>query len=270
MKEKNNEYITLLLVIFLILLFLGIFIYVQNSKGNSAKQVDKTDNRVSETQKPESEENEQENLIQEEVSNGSVSDENEQIDVFPVDEIVKTPVNGIQSESDVIQYIEEMENSVEESSEKDTSEWKVKAKKLFITVTDFIFYGGKIGNYTFQQLSDEGKQKVIQVAMNIDATIETYSPNYKERLVSQGKRTYQTVTEKLTEYKNQYFEDVKTVIGEDNYQKAGEVYQDVKDKASSVKDKVVDKSKEIYESGKETAGKLKDQWNDWYQSWKNE
>ena len=106
--------------------------------------------------------------------------------------------------------------------------------------------------------------------MNIDATIETYSPNYKERLVSQGKRTYQTVTEKLTEYKNQYFEDVKTVIGEDNYQKAGEVYQDVKDKASSVKDKVVDKSKEIYESGKETAGKLKDQWNDWYQSWKNE
>ena len=106
--------------------------------------------------------------------------------------------------------------------------------------------------------------------MNIDAKIETYSPNYKERLVSQGKRTYQTVTEKLTEYKNQYFEDVKTVIGEDNYQKAGEVYQDVKDKASSVKDKVVDKSKEIYESGKETAGKLKDQWNDWYQSWKNE
>ena len=63
---------------------------------------------------------------------------------------------------------------------------------------------------------------------------------------------------------------MKTVIGEDNYQKAGEVYQDVKDKASSVKDKVVDKSKEIYESGKETAGKLKDQWNDWYQSWKNE
>ena len=149
MKEKNNEYITLLLVIFLILLFLGIFIYVQNSKGNSAKQVDKTDNRVSETQKPESEENEQENLMQEEVSNGSVSDENEQIDALPVDEIVKTPVNGIQSESDVIQYIEEMENSVEESSEKDTSEWKVKAKKLFITVTDFIFYGGKIGNYTF-------------------------------------------------------------------------------------------------------------------------
>ena len=49
-----------------------------------------------------------------------------------------------------------------------------------------------------------------------------------------------------------------------------ELYQEVKDKASSVKDKVVDKSKEIYESGKETAGKLKDQWNDWYQSWKNE
>ena len=106
MKEKNNEYITLLLVIFLILLFLGIFIYVQNSKGNSTKQVDKTDNRVSETQKPDSEENEQENLMQEEVSNGSVSDENEQIDAFPVDEIVKTPVNVIQSESDVIQYIE--------------------------------------------------------------------------------------------------------------------------------------------------------------------
>ena len=147
---------------------------------------------------------------------------------------------------------------------------KHKAKKLFITVIDFIFYDGKIGNYTFQQLSDTGKQKVLQITTNIDGIIESYSPNYKERLVSQGKRTYQTVSEKLTEYKNQYFADVKSVIGEDNYEQAGTVYDEVKEKASSVKDKVVDKSKDIYQQGKETAGKLKDKWNDWYQSWKQE
>ena len=106
--------------------------------------------------------------------------------------------------------------------------------------------------------------------MNMDEVIETYSPNYKERLVSQGKRTYQTVSEKLTEYKNQYFQDVKTVIGEENYEKAGNVYDDVKEKASSVKDKVVDTSKDVYQQGKEAAGKVKDKWNDWYQSWKQE
>ena len=265
MKEKNNDYIMMILVVFIILFFLGGFIYVQNLKGTSTDKFKKEEKHITESKTPM---NQSDDPIEAETE--VTNDENKQIDTVEVTDIVPTPTNGIQSEEDVLQYIENMESSVVNSSQKDTSDWKVKAKKLFITVTDFIFYGGKIGEYTFQQLSDAGKQKVIQIAMNMDEVIETYSPNYKERLVSQGKRTYQTVSEKLTEYKNQYFQDVKTVIGEENYEKAGNVYDDVKEKASSVKDKVVDTSKNVYQQGKEAAGKVKDKWNDWYQSWKQE
>ena len=63
---------------------------------------------------------------------------------------------------------------------------------------------------------------------------------------------------------------MKTVIGEENYQKAGEIYDNVKEKAGTVKDKVVDKSKEIYEASKDIAGNVKDKLSDWYQSFKNE
>ncbi len=264
MKEKNNDYIMMILVVFLILFFLGGFIYVQSLNATSTNKTKKEENRIAESKKAKKTDDHK-NITQEDTDN-----ENKQIDEVTVADIVPTPTNGIQSEQDVIQYMENMEASVVNSTEKDTSDWKIKAKKLFITVTDFIFYGGKIGDYTFQQLSDSGKQKVIQIATNIDGMIETYSPNYKERLVSQGKRTYQTISDKLSEYKNQYFEDVKTVIGEENYEQAGDIYDEVKEKANSVKDKVVDKSKDIYQQGKETAGKLKDKWNDWYQSWKQE
>lgn len=264
MKEKSNDYIMMILVVFLILFFLGGFIYVQSLNSTSTNKAKKEENRIAESKKTNQTDD------NEEITQEAIDDENKQIDKVTVTDIVPTPTNGIQSEEDVIQYMESMEASVLNSTEKDTSDWKVKAKKLFITVTDFIFYGGKIGDYTFQQLSDTGKQKVIQIATNIDGMIETYSPNYKERLVSQGKRTYQTVSEKLTEYKNQYFEDVKTVIGEENYEQAGDIYDEVKEKASSVKDKVVDKSKDIYQQVKDAAGKLKDKWNDWYQSWKQE
>ncbi len=261
MKEKHNDYIMMILVVFLILFFLGSFIYVQSLNRVSSNKTKKEENSITELKKKED---------NQEAINEEADDENRQINEVKVTDIVPIPKSGIQSEQDVIEYVENMESSIVNSVEKDTVDWKIKAKKLFITVIDFIFYDGKIGNYTFQQLSDTGKQKVLQITTNIDGIIESYSPNYKERLVSQGKRTYQTVSEKLTEYKNQYFADVKSVIGEDNYEQAGTVYDEVKEKASSVKDKVVDKSKDIYQQGKETAGKLKDKWNDWYQSWKQE
>lgn len=261
MKEKHNDYIMMILVVFLILFFLGGFIYVQSLNRVSSNKTKKEENSITELKKKED---------NQEAINEEADDENRQINEVKVTDIVPIPKSGIQSEQDVIEYVENMESSIVNSVEKDTVDWKIKAKKLFITVIDFIFYDGKIGNYTFQQLSDTGKQKVLQITTNIDGIIESYSPNYKERLVSQGKKTYQTVSEKLTEYKNQYFADVKSVIGEDNYEQAGTVYDEVKEKASSVKDKVVDKSKDIYQQGKETVGKLKDKWNDWYQSWKQE
>ena len=268
MKKKNHTWV-IFLIIFALLLILGIVIYFQNiehseKKETEPKSVEKTQSEKSDQKKIDSSETETPSeTISPEV-------ENQTIDEMNVNEIV-TPPASVTSEQDVITYMNEMEQAVNNDSvDKTSNDWKMKAKKVFITVTDFIFYGGEIGGYTFRELSDSAKETVINVALSIDETIESYAPNYKETLVSQGTKTYETVKDKLVDLKDQYFEDVKTVIGEENYQKAGEVYDNVKEKAGTVKDKVVDKSKEIYEAGKDIAGNVKDKLSDWYQSFKNE
>lgn len=265
MKNKNYEYFLIVSVVFFILLAIGLFIYIGSGKEKSAssptektKSVDRTQNKINDEKQGENELSEK---------------ENEQIEALQVEQIVPTPSTGIQTETDVVNYIESMQNEVlNTEAEANTSTWKEKSKKLFITVTDFIFYGGKIGGYTFDQLSDSAKTKVITFATNIDNTIESHYPSYKETLKSKGKALYQTTTTKLKEYKTKYFEDVKEFVGEETYQQAGDTYQKVKDKAKDVTEKTVEKGKEVYEAGKEKAkeatGKAKDKISNWYQNWK--
>ena len=128
MKEKNNDYIMMILVVFIILFFLGGFIYVQNLKGTSTDKSKKEEKHITESKTPM---NQSDDPIEAETEVNN--DENKQIDTVEVTDIVPTPTNGIQSEEDVIQYIENMESSVVNSSQKDTSDWKVKAKKLLVS-----------------------------------------------------------------------------------------------------------------------------------------
>lgn len=262
MSNKKNDYLIILLVMFYILFLIGGAIYVQNLKITSKEtsQAKETENKKQDTMSVVDKKE-----TSQETSN---NEENKMIDNTNVNEIIKVPNEEIKNESDVISYVEDMENTVLQVPTSNINDWKIKSKKLFITLVDFIFYDGKIGDYTFQELSDSGKQKVIDIAMHIDQTIESYCPNYKEKLVSQGKRTYYDVSEKLTNCKNEYLNNVKEFLGDENYQKTEEMYGNVKEKTNTVKEKVVEKGKDIYDKGKEVAEKAKEKWNDWYQSFK--
>lgn len=262
MSNKKNDYLIILLVMFSILFLIGGAIYVQNLKITSKEtsQAKETENKKQDTMSVVDKKE-----TSQETSN---NEENKMIDNTNVNEIIKVPNEEIKNESDVISYVEDMENTVLQVPTSNINDWKIKSKKLFITLVDFIFYDGKIGDYTFQELSDSCKQKVIDIAMHIDQTIESYCPNYKEKFVSQGKRTYYDVSEKLTNCKNEYLNNVKEFLGDENYQKTEEMYGNVKEKTNTVKEKVVEKGKDIYDKGKEVAEKAKEKWNDWYQSFK--
>ena len=47
---------------------------------------------------------------------------------------------------------------------------------------DFIFYGGEMNGMTFEELKDDGKQKVYEELQRLDSFIMQYIPDYKERL----------------------------------------------------------------------------------------
>jgi hypothetical protein len=52
------------------------------------------------------------------------------------------------------------------------------AKKLI----DFIFYGGTIDGKTFEELSDDAKQKVYEELQKVDSFIMQFIPDYKEKI----------------------------------------------------------------------------------------
>lgn len=47
---------------------------------------------------------------------------------------------------------------------------------------DFIFYGGEMNGITFDELKDDGKQKVYEELQNLDSFIMQFIPDYKEKL----------------------------------------------------------------------------------------
>lgn len=137
----------------------------------------------------------------------------------------------------------------------------------FITLTDFIFYGGEIKGKTFSSLTEGAKQQVIELYEKIDTKIESVFPGYKDKIKSTTTKTYYNVKDKLVVLKDSLLTKYKEEIGEDRYNDQVDTFNEsketMKNSFSPVIDKVVDGSKEIYET---TKNKL----NNWYQTWKEE
>jgi len=70
------------------------------------------------------------------------------------------------------------------TSSSDTTTYKEKAKNVFITLVDFIFYDGEIKGKKFSDLTTTAKAKVIFYALKLDGWIDSKIPDYKETLSS--------------------------------------------------------------------------------------
>ena len=87
----------------------------------------------------------------------------------------------LNKDEEVLSYVKSFDNEV--TTSKDTSvTFKEKVKSGFITLVDFIFYGGTIKGYTFDELKDTTKAKVIYYALIVDGKIDKKFPDYKNTL----------------------------------------------------------------------------------------
>ena len=97
----------------------------------------------------------------------------------------KTNVNNTTtkpaSDEDVETYFSTLNTQISSSNDNSPS-FKEKAKSSFISLVDFIFYGGTIKGKTFAELKDSTKAKVIYYALLVDNKIDSKFPNYKETL----------------------------------------------------------------------------------------
>lgn len=102
-----------------------------------------------------------------------------------------TNPNVKNADDEVLSYFNNLNNDFNASSVKDS------VKNGFITTIDFLFYNGKIKGYTFKDLSDSAKLKVLRMALYFDNKIEKYFPGYKESISKTTNKIYTNIKEKI-------------------------------------------------------------------------
>lgn len=101
-------------------------------------------------------------------------------------------VNDEENADDVVlSYFDNASNSLDDVNLRE------KGKEYFILITDFLFYGGKIKGYTFEELSTKAKLQVLKIALIIDEKINNYFPDYKEKFSSTSNHLYTNVKEMI-------------------------------------------------------------------------
>lgn len=118
------------------------------------------------------------------------------------------------------------------------------AKSLFVTIDDFIFNDGIIKGVRFSDLSDAAKDKIVKIAIIIDAKIETKWPGYKDTIKTVSKRVYKNALEELKVLGNNLDKKLEDTLGDETYNIAKETVKDdiskapeaIKKAASEVKD----------------------------------
>ena len=178
------------------------------------------------------------------------------------------------NEEEVVSYISEVEQEVEALSQGQQNSKSIKEnlEDTFITLTDFIFYGGSIKGVTFQELTDSAKESVLTLYEKIDSTIESKFPNYKENIKSTAKKSYTTVVSKASELKDTIISKYKEKVGEEAYNNVVDSFTEDKNRFQDAYTPYVEKGKEIgsqaIEKGKEAVGSAIGKLDSWYQGFK--
>lgn len=123
-----------------------------------------------------------------------------------------------QTDMEVMAYFNELEANVStelNSGSLDTI--KDKMKGTFITIVDFIFYGGEIKGIKFDDLTEGAKQNILETATTIDNAIMTKFPNYKEEISSTVSNAYNKASDLIKKGANNVKEFSKEKLGEENY-----------------------------------------------------
>lgn len=136
------------------------------------------------------------------------------------------------------------------------------AKGVFISVVDFLFYDGSINGVTFDELSDSGKQKVLEIASSIDSTIENKFPGYKDAISDKASNAFNKASEIIKKGANDLNDFAREKLGEDNYQSIIDAKDELIVYTKNAINFIGDVSSSLWNSAK-------DKLNNWYQNFKN-
>ena len=136
------------------------------------------------------------------------------------------------------------------------------AKGVFISIVDFLFYDGSINGVTFDELTDSGKKKVLEIASSIDSTIENKFPGYKDAISDKASNAFNKASEIIKKGANDLNDFAREKLGEDNYQSIIDAKDELIVYTKNAINFIGDVSSSLWNSAK-------DKLNNWYQNFKN-
>ena len=174
----------------------------------------------------------------------------------------KTIKNDNYNEKDniVIDELNNTLNNIEESTQDEN--FKDKASSTFISIVDFLFYDGTIKGISFDELTEKGKEKVLEISSKIDVKLEEKCPGYKEKISNSTSKAYQKASKIIKKGAKNINDFAKSALGDENYQAI-----------IDAKDELVKYSKEslnyVTGAGSKVFNNTKEKLNEWYQNFKN-
>lgn len=159
--------------------------------------------------------------------------------------------------------IDELNNTLKNIEESTQDEnFKDKASSTFISIVDFLFYDGTIKGISFDELTEKGKEKVLEISSKIDVKLEEKCPGYKEKISNSTSKAYQKASEIIKKGAKNINDFAKNALGDENYQAI-----------IDAKDELVKYSKEslnyVTGAGSKVFNNTKEKLNEWYQNFKN-
>lgn len=174
----------------------------------------------------------------------------------------KTIKNNNYNEKDNI-VIDELNNTLKNIEESTQDEnFKDKASSTFISIVDFLFYDGTIKGISFDELTEKGKEKVLEISSKIDVKLEEKCPGYKEKISNSTSKAYQKASKIIKKGAKNINDFAKSALGDENYQAI-----------IDAKDELVKYSKEslnyVTGAGSKVFNNTKEKLKEWYQNFKN-
>ena len=248
--ENNKKYIIISVIVGIVFLAMGVLIGLVYSnrdtifKENNIHQNDLEKENITEIK----EESKEEKNLEEVPKQNNETIKNE---------VIKS---SLSDKDDIV--INEMNNTLDSiDTESNSSNFSDKAKATFISIVDFLFYDGTIKGVTFNELTDAGKQKVLEIANKIDVKLEEKAPGYKDKISSTTTSAYNKASEIIKNGASSLNNFAKEKLGDENY-----------NSIIDAKDELVKYSKNalnlVGSAGSKLFSSTKDKLNEWYQNFK--
>jgi len=159
--------------------------------------------------------------------------------------------------------IDELNNTLKNIEESTQDEnFKDKASSTFISIVDFLFYDGTIKGISFDELTEKGKEKVLEISSKIDVKLEEKCPGYKEKISNSTSKAYQKASKIIKKGAKNINDFAKSALGDENYQ----AIIDAKDELAKYSKEALNY---VTGAGSKVFNNTKEKLNEWYQNFKN-